>query len=155
MERSPLGWETHWLHRWVSLPLHPILRTATHGGASFKATIPNTTKCCLRRELQQVRVMTDKEGAQQFWIVGPNRRLNAWEFRQLCPPHLHLWRLLEDVEVDQLIKDIEIAEDRREHGVYQAEIFAREERTRAECRLNAGKLRGSRQPLALENRSIG
>ena len=101
-----------------------------------------------------MRVMAHQERVQQLRIVGPTavrtlgRCASAFRHARTFGVSAKTERSINSIE------HVEIAEDRREHRVHQAEILAGKERTRAERLLDARKLRGDRLPLALEDRGI-
>ena len=79
---------------------------------------------------------------------------SAADARTLCQgraPGAHLGRLVKDRKLDQRVEHVEIAEDRREHGIDETEVFAGEERARTQRLLDAGKFCGDRLPFALED----
>src|SRR5215813_9717011 len=102
-----------------------------------------------------MRIMAHQERTQQSGIVGPDGAANAWSVGKLRPPLAHLRRIAEDTRIGQLVEHVEIAEDRSEDRIDQAEIYAGEERPLAERRLDTRQLRGNRLPLALEDRGVG
>src|SRR4051794_40479431 len=99
-----------------------------------------------------MRVMAHEEGAQQLRIVRADRGTNARTLRQFSAPGADLRHIAENAVLSQLVEQIEIAEDRREHGVDQTERFAGKIRTGAECRLDPREFCDERLALALERR---
>src|SRR5690242_11760204 len=109
----------------------------------------------LRGDFQQMRVIALEERAQQLWIIRPDSRANARPPRECRPPCPNFWRLLQDAEVGKIIEYVKVPEDRREHGIHEAEPLAGEERPRAECGIHAREFRHERLALALEGRCVG
>src|SRR5437879_8102204 len=98
-----------------------------------------------------MRVMAHQKRMQQLRIVGSYRRAHARPLRQRLSPCADLRRVSEYREIDELIEHIEIAEDRCEHRIHQAEVLSRKIWTRTQRLVDARKLRGDRLPLALED----
>src|SRR5207245_4617873 len=110
--------------------------------------------CMSGRQLQHMRVVAYQKRMQQLRIVGSYRRAHARPLRQRLSPCADLRRVSEYREIGELIEHVEIAEDRCEHRVHQAEALSRKKSTRAQRLLDARKLRGDRLTFALKYRGI-
>src|SRR4051794_21835339 len=73
---------------------------------------------------RQPGLPTVDEVAQQRPVVGAHRRAHRRTSRQAVAPTRGLWLVGQNTEIADLIKGVEIADHRAEHGIDEGELFA-------------------------------